>query len=170
MRSGFCAEPVTGQVLPSRHGAFRGYILREIERCDKENSETMNNQSGILCLCASVLAMTLMVSGFSPAQTPAPAPAAGAETTVEGSKDTCLGCHGPFDKLTSVTVNYQWQSGDKSSPHRYVPHDSKDIPECSNCHKPHPVPLTSTKGLPKANAEWCNMCHHAGFAPCKSCH
>ena len=61
-----------------------------------------------------------------------------ASRAVAGLADnTCLDCHGPFDKLIKVSANYVAPSGEKISPHRYVPHDSKlekDIPDCSHCH------------------------------------
>ena len=125
----------------------------------------MNKQSRILNTCTSILALTLLLSG--------PSPATAASTEAGSSKDACLGCHGPFEKLIAATSDYKMQSGDqeiKSNPHRYVPHKSKDIPECSNCHKPHPVPLTSTEGLSKPKAQWCYGCHHAGVLECGICH
>ncbi len=102
-----------------------------------------------------------------------PTAATTASKAAGSSKATCLMCHGPFDELIAATADYKMQSGDeeiKSSPHRYVPHNSKDIPECSECHEPHPVPLLSTKGLPKPNANWCYSCHHAGVLQCGTCH
>ncbi len=123
----------------------------------------MNRQSRIFLICTSILALALLLSGASPDTT--------ASTEAESSKDACLVCHGPFDKLTDATANYTFPSGEKTSPHRYVTHDSKDIPECSNCHKPHPVPLTSKEGLPKANGEWCYSCHHVkNLQQCVTCH
>ena len=128
----------------------------------------MNKQSRILYICTAILALTLLLSGSLPAQT--------------SSKDACLGCHGPLEKLNAATAGYEMQSGDekiKTSPHLYVPHHVKDssvprksadIVECTNCHKPHPVPLTSKEGLAKAEAKWCYGCHHAGVLQCGTCH
>lgn len=93
-----------------------------------------------------------------------------ASTAAAISKDVCLGCHGPFDKVVSATADYTMPNGEKANPHRYVPHDSKDIPECSYCHVPHPVPLTSTEGLPKPSVQYCYGCHHAGVLQCGTCH
>ena len=110
------------------------------------------------------------------APTPPPAATAAATTTTAGSsKDACLACHGPFDKLVSASANYVWQNGDKQSPHRYVPHastDIKDIPECSNCHKPHPVPPTASDiaAMAKPDPSWCFGCHHTGTLQCGTCH
>jgi hypothetical protein len=92
------------------------------------------------------------------------------------AKDACLNCHGPFDKLVA-NVNYQAPSGEKISPHRYVPHSAKEakaIPECSNCHEPHPVPPSASNvaALPKPDVQWCyTTCHHKNtFQLCKDCH
>jgi len=97
--------------------------------------------------------------------------------TMENSKNICLKCHGPFDKLAAATPTYTAPSGEKITPHRYVPHDlkeSKGIPECSNCHQPHPVsPVTSgLAALAKPDVQWCyTTCHHMNnFKLCKECH
>jgi predicted CXXCH cytochrome family protein len=124
---------------------------------------TMKKKSRIFLTYAYILALALVLSGAT----------AGTIASAEGesSKDACLKCHGPFDKLTAKTANYKFPSGETTSPHRYVTHDSKDIPECTNCHKPHPVPLTSNEGLPKANGEWCYSCHHIkNLQTCSTCH
>ena len=125
----------------------------------------MNIPYRLLGTCAFLLALALLLSGPSPAATTAKASVS--------SKDACLKCHGPYDKLISATSDYLMQDGDKQikrSPHGYLPHDSKDIPECSECHQPHPVPLTSKEGLPKADVKWCYMCHHTGDLQCGTCH
>jgi len=123
-----------------------------------------------------------VVSGPAPAPappSPAPAPAPPAATattnTAGSSKDACLACHGPFDKLVTASANYVWPNGDKQSPHRYVPHAStnaKDIPECTNCHKPHPVPPTASDiaAMAKPDPSWCFGCHHTGTLQCGTCH
>lgn len=95
-----------------------------------------------------------------------------ANTTV--GKDFCLGCHGPFDDLTAAPTTFTAENGDQINPHRYVPHNrtgAQGVVECTKCHHPHPLPLTSKAGLPKANAYWCYSCHHTHeFLPCKTCH
>jgi predicted CXXCH cytochrome family protein len=65
-----------------------------------------------------------------------------------------------------------WPNGDKQSPHRYVPHDSKNIPACSNCHKPHPVPPSAADiaAMANPNPQWCYTCHHTQVLTCGSCH
>ena len=144
--------------------------------------KTMNEQPQILSKCAFIFALVLLPIGFLLAATPTPSPITipnvppsenaipTASLAAGSSKDVCLACHGPFDKLVSVTSNYVFPSGEKTSPHRYLPHNSQDIPECSICHKPHPLPLTSTEGLPKANGEWCYECHHKRVLKCGTCH
>jgi cytochrome c nitrite reductase small subunit len=93
------------------------------------------------------------------------------ESPTGSSKDACLLCHGSFDELISATANYTWPEDEKkTSPHRYVPHDSKNIPECIYCHEPHPVPLTSTEGLPEPNPQFCYSCHHEQVLECGTCH
>jgi hypothetical protein len=109
---------------------------------------------------------------------PAPHPASAAGPAAAPSKSECLSCHGPFDKLVEVSDKYTAPSGEKISPHRYVPHDSKkeeDIPECANCHVAHPLdplPVPGSVDLSKVNVQWCyTACHHEkNFTSCKSCH
>ena len=93
------------------------------------------------------------------------------------SKEACLNCHGPFDKLASAAASYVAPSGEKITPHRFVPHDSKGakgIPECSNCHQPHPAEPTASDlaALAKPDVQWCYAtCHHKNtFESCKDCH
>jgi predicted CXXCH cytochrome family protein len=89
-------------------------------------------------------------------------------------KDVCLGCHGPFDKLIASGASFTMPDGTKVNPHRYVPHDKQDasaVTDCTDCHKPHPIPLTSKEGLPKPDVEACYSCHHMqNFKLCNTCH
>jgi hypothetical protein len=111
------------------------------------------------------------------------AQAPGQETHSAGSqsgpsKSDCLNCHGPFDKLIEASGQYVAPSGEKISPHRYVPHDStkdEDIPECTRCHTAHsldPLPAQGSIDLSKVNVQWCyDSCHHEkNFTSCKQCH
>jgi len=96
-------------------------------------------------------------------------------STTATSKEACLDCHGPFDDLAKSTAGYVAPSGEKGTPHRFVPHEKKDpgaIPGCDNCHQPHPVPPTSPMAVPKASVDWCyGACHHDNnFTLCKVCH
>lgn len=138
-----------------------------------------------------IFALVLSLLGSTPAPTPTPwsppastiaaATAASSEPsqpsapTTATSKEVCLECHGPFDDLAKSTAGYVTPSGEKGTPHRYVPHEKKDpgaIPECSNCHEPHPVPPTSPIAVPEAGVDWCyRACHHENnFKSCKECH
>jgi hypothetical protein len=96
-----------------------------------------------------------------------------------GAKDNeCLTCHGPFDKLVEASVKYVAPSGEKGSPHRYVPHNSKaeeDIPDCTHCHAKHaldPLPEKGSIDLSKVSVKWCyDQCHHEkNLTSCKECH
>jgi hypothetical protein len=97
-------------------------------------------------------------------------------STAETSKEACLKCHGPFEKLATANPNYGAPSGEKITPHMYVPHNSKEdkgIPQCTNCHQPHPVPPTAGGAtLAKPDVQWCyGACHHENnFENCKKCH
>jgi hypothetical protein len=96
----------------------------------------------------------------------------GQETKVE--KSVCLACHGTFDEIAAATADYVAPSGETGSPHRYIPHAEKtDIPECIECHKPHPIPPEcEEQAAEPANIDWCyNGCHHVrNLQPCSACH
>jgi hypothetical protein len=87
---------------------------------------------------------------------------------------TCLGCHGPYEKLREATADYKTDNGETVTPHQYVPHAEKtEIPECVECHEPHPIPLEDKSKVAKPqNLDWCySSCHHAhNLQPCKTCH
>ncbi len=84
----------------------------------------------------------------------------------------CLGCHGPFETLAQRTSNYVTDQGEKVNPHVYVPHDSKKITTCNDCHEVHPLTVTSPSNIAKANVQYCySACHHVNdFTPCVQCH
>ncbi len=89
------------------------------------------------------------------------------------SSAACLKCHGPFDKLSSAPPFFTAPSGEKINPHRYVPHDLKEIPDCTSCHKPHPANPTPADiaALPKPTVTSCFECHHKkNFQNCQDCH
>lgn len=105
----------------------------------------------------------------------------GAATQDKADKDAkagtpdCLACHGPFDKLTAAPADYEAPSGEKTSPHKYIPHADKDknaIPKCIECHRPHPVPLEDKSVVVKATVDYCyTNCHHAqNLQACSTCH
>ena len=138
-----------------------------------------------------IFTLTLSLEGSASAPTPAlwplpasmiaaataasPEPSPTSPSTAGDSKDLCLDCHGPFDDLARSSAGYVAPSGEKGTPHRYIPHEKKDasaIPGCSNCHQPHPVPPPSPMVGPKAGVDWCfGACHHENnFKSCKECH
>lgn len=94
--------------------------------------------------------------------------------SVDEASAKCLECHGPFEELAAKPGSFtitDWQGEHKINPHRYVPHKSKDVPACVNCHVVHPVPPESTPEKPKY-IKWCyDACHHQqDFTPCSTCH
>jgi predicted CXXCH cytochrome family protein len=91
-------------------------------------------------------------------------------------KNSCLNCHGPFDKLVSAKPAFKAESKETINPHVYVPHDKKEpknTPDCTNCHSLHSMDTKSAamKNIPKADVKWCYSCHHTNnFESCKKCH
>ena len=92
----------------------------------------------------------------------------------EMSASTCLACHGSFDDLAEATADFTASSGETTSPHRYIPHDDKEgIPDCTECHMLHQIPLEDVSSVVKPdNVDWCyDSCHHAAnLLPCSTCH
>ena len=98
-------------------------------------------------------------------------------------KSICLACHGSFDDIAAATADYKAPSGETVSPHRYVPHkqnaensaqsEEPEIPQCVECHVPHPIPPESKDQviIPK-KIDWCYAsCHHMNdLQPCGNCH
>ncbi len=86
----------------------------------------------------------------------------------------CLDCHGSFDYVADITSDFVTASGETTTPHRYIPHDDKEgIPECTECHIPHTIPLEDVSTVVKPdNVDWCyDICHHArNLEPCSTCH
>ena len=114
----------------------------------------------ILALLLAVLCLLHPGSARGSAQEKASA------NNASGSKQTCLNpsCHGPFEKHVAAVPSFELADGRKINPHMYVPHDMKEevnIPTCTSCHKPHPVPLRSKEGLVRASLDSCyDDCHH----------
>jgi predicted CXXCH cytochrome family protein len=130
-----------------------------------------------VCIAAlALLAGVLLAAGSSLAQTspspaakpPAPAPSAAAPAA--GSQDVCLACHGPYENLIEKTAKYYMPSGETTSPHKYLPHKSKNIPDCKNCHKPHALPPPPKQSIAEPSTDWCYTCHHKGVLECGTCH
>ncbi len=93
------------------------------------------------------------------------------------TQTACLTCHGPFEKLIDINISAEAEDGNTINPHIYIPHDSTDssnVPECTDCHKPHKLPSQSEKELallPKPSLETCYDCHHVrNFTNCHQCH
>ncbi len=131
-------------------------------------------------LAILLLMFTLVWAGSTPTATPA-APASSptlSSAAPSVSNDVCLGCHGPYDKVAKATAKYTLQDGSVVNPHTTIdrsaskPHTTgQGVPECTQCHTPHPVPLASRNDVVKANVEYCYSCHHQrNFMPCTQCH
>jgi hypothetical protein len=101
-------------------------------------------------------------------------PAADAAGEMKLDKTVCLACHGSYDDLAAATADYKAPSGETVTPHQYVPHkEDPEIPECTECHKPHPIPPESKDQVVKpTKIDWCYAtCHHMNnLMPCKGCH
>jgi hypothetical protein len=96
------------------------------------------------------------------------------ETAAAAASATCLACHGSFDDLIKATAGFTASSGETTSPHRYIPHDDMEgIPECTECHIPHAIPIENVSAVVKPdNVDWCyDNCHHArNLSACSTCH
>jgi hypothetical protein len=119
-----------------------------------------------------LIGLTVVFGLFAFSQDNAPKPDSQTNPDSQINKDQCLACHGPFDKIAKDTAGYQTPSGETVTPHQYVPHDEKkEIPECTNCHKQHPIPPTEKPARPQAIDFCYSGCHHAqNLQPCNNCH
>jgi hypothetical protein len=89
------------------------------------------------------------------------------------NKDQCLACHGPFEKVIQGGVKFKVTEEETVNPHKYVPHDGQEAPECTECHLPHPIPPKDKSEVERPkNVDFCfEGCHHMrNFQPCKTCH
>lgn len=100
-----------------------------------------------------------------------------ASSSKTASAETCLACHGPFSALQERSAGYVAPSGVPVNPHVTFdmstpadPHTPGADPiGCTECHQPHPVPITEP--LQPANIDMCVACHHTGtFRSCSDCH
>ena len=137
-----------------------------------------------LCCLAVLVLVAAALAASAPGPTSTHGPSSGAQqlsaataTSVppvpeKPEAESCLGCHGPFEELAKRTAAYVTDHGEKVNPHMYVPHDSKKITACNNCHDAHPMPVTSPGNIAKANVQYCySACHHENdFTPCVQCH
>jgi hypothetical protein len=120
----------------------------------------------LLILILALSVGTLAVAGSSAPQ---------AAKTDKIPKEKCLGCHGSYDKLREKTKDYKAASGETVTPHQYVPHaDAQDIPECTECHTPHVIPLVDKSTVVKPKSlDFCFQpgCHHMrNLQNCHACH
>lgn len=91
----------------------------------------------------------------------------------ESVAEHCLKCHGPFEKLAARTKDYVTEWDEKANPHVYVPHDSKTVVNCTECHEAHPIPYTDAAKAQakKPTVQYCYSCHHAEtLVSCSNCH
>jgi hypothetical protein len=94
---------------------------------------------------------------------------------IKGVAKKCFSCHS-YDKIRDATAKYK-ASGDVTvTPHQYIPHKDKeegDIPDCTECHQEHPIPLMDkSKVVKPKNIDFCyNACHHMNnLDSCSKCH
>lgn len=92
---------------------------------------------------------------------------------------TCLGCHGPYEKIVAASQDFVTEKGEKVNPHTTVDKEILKVHEsgvgilnCTTCHKPHPQPFTTIADVAPSNVEYCYLqCHHQdNFKPCSECH
>jgi hypothetical protein len=94
---------------------------------------------------------------------------------IKGVAKKCLACHS-YDKIRKDTAKYKASSGETVTPHQYVPHKEKEkggIPDCTECHQAHPVPLTDkSKVVKPKDIDFCyTACHHMNnLESCTKCH
>ena len=136
------------------------------------------------CVTATVFLICAVVPFFGAfaQETPAPesgqasggAPASDTAAPMKVDKTVCLACHGSYDDIAAATADYKAPSGETVTPHQYVPHqENPEIPECTVCHKPHPIPPESQDQVVKpTKIDWCYVsCHHPNnLMPCSGCH
>ena len=145
--------------------------------------------SRVFVLAMSVGLTNLAAQLLMPAATPmmaAAAPAVPAQYSPPAASDPeCLKCHS-YDDVIAATASYATRRGEKVNPHRYVeagsmkehfgqPHQAigtEHIPQCINCHTPHPIPPTGPVDRSRINVDWCySSCHHQNdFMRCSMCH
>jgi hypothetical protein len=98
----------------------------------------------------------------------------GVKIETKGVAKECLKCHS-YDKIQKDTAKYRASSGETVTPHQYVPHKAKekgDIPDCTECHAKHPVPLEDkSKAVKPKNINFCySACHHMNDLQGCKCH
>lgn len=78
----------------------------------------------------------------------------------EMAPEECPACHGgTLEALADKTKDYKTEFDENVNPHVYVdklaakPHQSKVLPECIKCHKPHPMPPVPGMKVEKADLQ-----------------
>ena len=97
---------------------------------------------------------------------------------IKGVAKTCLACHGSYDKIREATAKFKATSGEAVTPHQYLPHkanegEDQDIPDCTECHEEHSMPVTDKSKVvkPKDNEFCYTACHHMNnLDNCNKCH
>ncbi|MEJ2111409.1 MAG: hypothetical protein P8Z37_16160 [Acidobacteriota bacterium] len=127
-----------------------------------------------LCVSAVIVLVLGMVSFVGTAAQEAVQEEQEAQQPEKVEKSMCLACHGSFDDIAAATADFKAPSGETVSPHQYVPHtEGQEIPECINCHVPHPIPPESKDQVIRPEKiDWCYAsCHHMNdLQPCGKCH
>ena len=98
--------------------------------------------------------------------------AAAADAPPPMTKDQCLACHGPFEKLVKKDFKIE-AVPNPINPHVFVPHigQTKDFFDCLLCHQQHTIPPEKGYHDKSATLDACFGCHHTEeFAKCSSCH
>ena len=114
---------------------------------------------------------TSAATGESAGESASDAFSAASEEADVSDPEYCLKCHGPFEKLQSMTEDYVTEWDEVANPHVYVPHDSKTLVSCGDCHDPHAIPYAPSENAREPNVNYCYSCHHAEtLVHCIECH
>jgi hypothetical protein len=131
----------------------------------------MGKRSAQLCLIVST--SMLLIGMLAAAGIAVEVPQKTIET--KGVAKKCLACHS-YEKIRTDTAKYKTSGGETATPHQYVPHKAKEkgeIPDCTECHEAHPVPLVDKSKVvkPKDIAFCYTACHHmSNLDSCTKCH
>ncbi len=114
---------------------------------------------------------TSAATGEASSESGSDAVSAASEEADVSDPEYCLKCHGPFEKLQSMTEGYVTEWDEVANPHVYVPHESKTLVSCGDCHDPHAIPYAPSENARKPNVDYCYSCHHAEtLVHCSECH
>ena len=84
----------------------------------------------------------------------------------------CLDCHETYEELEAKEPFYTTPSGELINPHRYIEHNTKDVPGCESCHQLHSEEVLDASEVEKPkDVPLCYECHHMQvFITCETCH